>query len=160
MFDPDAGHRPTLRLDAPPRKDPHAERAEIRRQIDALWVRYCDLVMESDTEMAQSRPISVSDNEPKHFEGFEPSVSVEQLTNLMELGLSITDARMVGKSAVLTADVLKAAELSSDNDFWTHRHRAEHDTRVHQHAPRYDQARVMGGHRAKVARVDGATERA
>ncbi len=62
MYDIDAGRSPSLRLDAPSRADLQARRAEIRRQIDALWVEYCDLVLESDTQAAQSRPIPASPN--------------------------------------------------------------------------------------------------
>jgi len=38
----------------------HEERADIRRQIESLLVRHCELTMLIDAEHAQSQPIRIS----------------------------------------------------------------------------------------------------
>ena len=60
MYDIDAGRSHALRLDGPTRQDLYSERADVRRQMEALSLRFCDLTMQIDAMERQARPIPVS----------------------------------------------------------------------------------------------------
>lgn len=98
MYDPDSA-RPTLRLATiREAKDRHEERADIRRQIEALLVRDCELAMEIDADRAQARPIPIS---LRGLDGVNGGRGIEGCDGLQGVpGVRLTD-----------------------NDFWGQRHR-------------------------------------
>lgn len=120
MFDIDAGHGPTLRLDNPDKRPSAAdEMADIERQMEVLCARHAELALDLGRKVAQAEPIPVSDGSTGWF---------------------VTDVRQDGETFSFSCRSAEPA-VTSDNDFWTHRHR------------------VMGGTRAKVVRADGSFER-
>lgn len=120
MYDIDAGRSHALRLDGPRAPSVDEEIAAIEKQMEALSLRHCELMEAKRVAFAQSQPISASADERRYFKGFEPSVSQQEVLDLIVKGGHISDCRMA--DGLLVASITAKAS-ATDNDFWTHRHR-------------------------------------